>query len=73
MGRTADRRDFDMPTRTTLLEHDADVVDETILAVSGRLDGMQRVLVGILVATATASILLAINIVVNVASNGGGP
>lgn len=75
MSRPADRRDFDIPTRVTLLESDLDEADvETaelrgmLLAVEAklgeRLDRLNGIATGILSALVVAAILLAINLAV---------
>jgi hypothetical protein len=73
MTRRADRVTYDQPTRIGLLESDADAFADSMVRLETMLDakveelrktvaGVQKVLIGILISLATASILLAINI-----------
>lgn len=66
MVRTLDRSGYTVDTRVSLLEHDADESERATEKLGDRLDGIQRVLVAILISTATASVLLAINVIVQV-------
>ena len=56
------RKDFGEPTRIKLLEQDVDTLEGAIRDLVNTGHRNQQVLVGILVAVATSSILLAINI-----------
>ena len=62
MSRAEDRRDFDRDVRVALLESDMDKDDKEKGAIRDELKGMSRVLMGLLVAVATAAILLAANV-----------
>lgn len=64
MSRRNDRRDYAAETRTGLLESDLDAHDDVHHELTDEIRGMRMVLIGILGSTATASILLAVNIVV---------
>jgi len=64
MGRVADRTGFDDKSRLTLLESDADKHDELFENLERRMAKIQAILVSILVSVSTASILLALNLVV---------
>ncbi|KKL48916.1 hypothetical protein LCGC14_2320720 [marine sediment metagenome] len=55
--RSQQRRDMDDHTRIVLIEGDTDELE-------GQVRGMQKVLYGILISTATAAILLALDLVV---------
>ena len=55
--RSQQRRDMDDHTRIVLIEGDTDELE-------GQVRGMQKVLYGILISTATAAILLALELVV---------
>ena len=67
-SRVTERGTFDDPTRLRLLESDLDsmssALDLAFAELTAELEGMRKVLMGILVSAATASILLAINLVV---------
>lgn len=80
VARTTSRQGFDPSTRIALLENDADdheafgislqsSVKDDIKAIREEVDGMKKILVGILVSVATACILLVVNII---AVSGGG-
>lgn len=64
MGRRDDRREYAIETRAGLLESDFDGHDEVHHEMKDEIRGLRMVLIGILASTATASILLAVNIVV---------
>lgn len=64
MGRVADRSDFEMPVRLRLVEGDLDKTDENLAQMNDRIGKMLWAMVGILVSTTTAAILLALNLVV---------
>jgi hypothetical protein len=68
VGRIADRTGMDPETRLRLLEGDMDSlerkVDEGFAALDKRFDKVQALITTVLVALVTASILLAINVVV---------
>jgi hypothetical protein len=76
MGRRADRGDLADEVRIRMLEDDADHTDSSIDSLTKeihhtardmgtKVDALRQVLVGILVAVTTASILLAMNLVVH--------
>ena len=62
MSRADTRTHFDTTTRLTLLEADVDELHQAVDNMTGRLDKILWVLVGLLVSVATSCILLAINI-----------
>lgn len=64
MNRVDERRDFESGTRLTLLESDMDRGDVSLEGIRDEIKALRLVLIGILVSAATASILLAINVVV---------
>jgi len=79
LSRTDERRDFPTDNRVALAESDLDKLegalaaaiekidtkfDKAVADLEGRLDKMQGVLVGILISLATASLLLAVNVLV---------
>lgn len=63
MSRATDRQAFDELVRVSLLETDMDDIDAEFAKLSDAIDGMRKVLVSILVSTATAAVLLAVNLV----------
>ncbi len=64
-SRTDQRRGFTVETRIALVEADADEHDEAVAAVNAKLDRFQGILVGILITLTTASVLMALNLVLN--------
>lgn len=64
MGRTSERREFDMPGRMRLVESDLDTLEEGQKELVAALDGIRKVLIGVLVSVTTASVLLAVNVMV---------
>lgn len=71
VARTEERRDFDVPTRLRLVEHDADKVDEKFDKIDerfekfdGRLGKIMATCVSILVALCVSCVLLVINLAV---------
>lgn len=64
MGRTDDRAGFTDDVRLRLLEQDADRSDGQFDRLVGELASLRKVMSGILAAVVTASILLAINVIV---------
>jgi hypothetical protein len=73
MTRISDRGDFEPPVRIRLLERDMDQYDEVIDRLTTTLDkvredfsdsleGMRKVLIGMLISLATAAVLLAVNL-----------
>jgi cell division protein FtsX len=64
MNRTAGRSDFDMPVRMRLVEGDLDTLEEGQEKLVAALDGIRKVLIGVLVSVTTASVLLAVNVLV---------
>lgn len=63
MTRTQERKDFDSDVRTALLESDMDKDDREKRQIRDELKSMSKVLTGILVAVATAAIMLAVNVI----------
>ncbi len=64
MSRTHQRKGFDPETRTTLLEGDADNIENTVAGIQ---KSMQRVVTSLVTATitfGTSAVLLALNLVV---------
>ena len=64
MSRPQERAGFDPAIRVQLLELDVDNLEAALEAIRQELRGIRNVLVGMLVSLATASILLAISLVV---------
>jgi hypothetical protein len=64
MGRTADRAGYDHQVRLSLVEKDIDQVEEGMSGLRAEIAATRQVLIGILIAVTTASILLAVNLVV---------
>jgi hypothetical protein len=64
MTRVNDRQGFDASTRLTLVETDMDKNDQGMEGIKNEIKALRSVLVGILISAATASVLLAINVVV---------
>lgn len=62
--RVHDRQTFDEKTRLTLIETDLDQNDDEKEGIRQELKAMRNVLIGILGSLATASVLLAINVIV---------
>ena len=62
-----ERREYEVPVRLSLLEHDQDTLESALKELRNELKAMRTVMVGILISIATASVLLAINIVVQAA------
>ena len=73
VGRKEERKEYTVATRTGLLETDLDTHDREHVDLKSEMKAMRGVLVGILAATATASILPAINIIVQLSSSGPTP
>jgi hypothetical protein len=67
MGRREQREGIDAHGRICLLEADADDNDKEIAGIRLEMKAMNKVLLGILASTATAAILLAVNILVQTA------
>ena len=63
-SRNADRRDHDDRTRIVLLEKDVDDISGDLVELRMSTQRMVGIMMGILVSTATAAILLALNLVV---------
>lgn len=64
MARTPDRKGLDYDFRFMLAEGDLDRVDKTIEELTERMSRILWALLGILVSTTTASVLLALNLAV---------
>ncbi len=73
MSRVLDRATFDERTRLQLIEGDMDRFDTALEAIRDEIKGLTRVMTGILVAVATAAILLAVNIAIRALSTGPTP
>lgn len=65
MSRSGDRKDHPVDLRLVLLENDSDDFEKEISALESRINKMLWTMVGILVSTTTAAILLSVNLVVN--------
>lgn len=63
-SRTSERHGLDVPTRFLLAERDLDEHEEEIDAIRAANSKILWALVGILISTTTASILLALNLAV---------
>lgn len=66
MGRTADREKHTPDVRIAWAEADLDEIVADIAALDARLSKMLWVMVGVLISTTTAAILLALNLAVQV-------
>jgi hypothetical protein len=64
MSRTANRAGFDTPVRLSLVEGDLDTLEEGQEKLVAALEGIRKVLLGVLISVTTASILLAVNVLV---------
>lgn len=68
MNRTQTRSAFDIPVRLVLIESDMDAVEgdlkDGLDGLRAEIKNLSRVLIGILISLATASVLLAINVVI---------
>lgn len=64
MGRSADRRGETAEVRILLLEGDADLTDKTMSTLNDRVGKMLWAMVGILISTTTAAIMLVLNLTV---------
>lgn len=62
-SRTAARHDLDAAMRVRYLEDDLDDHDDKFESLDARVGKMLTILVGILISTTTASIMLAINLI----------
>ena len=64
VSRQTERKDMEVPTHLILIDKDLDDHEFDITELSSRLDKIMWALIGILISTTTASILLALNLVV---------
>lgn len=64
MSRQTERKDMEVPTHLILIDKDLDDHEFDITELSSRLDKIMWALIGILISTTTAAILLALNLVV---------
>lgn len=64
VSRQTERKDMEVPTHLILIDKDLDDQEFDITELSSRLDKIMWALIGILISTTTASILLALNLVV---------
>lgn len=64
MARTAERRGEEIPVRLMLLEGDADRADSELAQMNDRIGKMLWAMVGILISTTTAAVLLALNLAI---------
>ncbi len=62
-SRTAARHDLEVTMRVRYLEDDLDDADDKFASLDSRVGKMVTILVGILISTTTASIMLAINLI----------
>lgn len=65
-SRTDRRADFDVETRIALLEDDVDGVEHAAIRLADEVGSLRRVLVGLLIAIASGSVIAAANIVVGI-------
>ena len=66
MSRSDKRRDMSDEVRIRLLESDMDDMEEAAHRLELAIDGVRKVLVGILISVTTASVLLALNLMIGV-------
>jgi hypothetical protein len=64
MARSADRAKFAQGTRLTLVESDIDTLEAGQQKLVDAIDGLRKVMLGILASISTACILLVINVTV---------
>lgn len=64
VSRQTERKDMEVPTHLILIDKDLDDQEFDITELSSRLDKIMWALIGILISTTTAAILLALNLVV---------
>lgn len=64
VSRQTERKDMEVPTHLILIDKDLDDQEFDITELSSRFDKIMWALIGILISTTTASILLALNLVV---------
>ncbi len=64
VSRQTERKDMEVPTHLILIDKDLDDHEFDITELSSRLDKIMWALIGILISTTTAAILLALNLVV---------
>ena len=62
VSRQTERKDMEVPTHLILIDKDLDDQEFDITELSSRLDKIMWALIGILISTTTASILLALNL-----------
>lgn len=62
MSRSEQRAGMSVPTRVRLVESDLDTLEEGQERLVAALDGIRKVLIGVLVSITTASCLLALNV-----------
>jgi len=64
MSRQEQRDRYDVTTRLSLLEQDADATDEVLKHLREDIQAQTRILMGVLIAVATSAVMLAVNVVV---------
>ena len=64
VSRQTERKDMEVPAHLILIDKDLDDHEFDITELSSRLDKIMWALIGILISTTTAAILLALNLVV---------
>jgi len=67
LTRTAERQNYVLDTRISLLESDLDKFEEGMEGIRAELRGLNRIMLGVLVSVTTAAILLALNIALQAA------
>ena len=63
LSRNQERKEFELPVQVSLLNTDMDDNDEEKESIRGELAGIRRILTGVLISTATAALLFAVNVV----------
>lgn len=64
MSRSSDRRDLDTSTRVLFAENDLDRMEQFQVELQDRLGRVLWALLGILISTTTAAVLLALNLAI---------
>lgn len=64
MTRLSDNFNLDAPEHLRSHDRDLDAVDSRIIDIAAEVKGLKTILIGVLVATSTSAIMLAINLIV---------